>query len=624
MKTRQKNAYKKIFKWIAGISAVMLVVATAVLYPQETQALTGDGSGGTITHVGNYTIHTFTSSGTFNPGPYVSKVEVLVVGGGGGGGGVIGGGGGGGGVVYNSSITVTPNTNYTVTVGAGGNGGKGWQGDAGSTHPGSNGGSSSFNGVTALGGGGGASSAAAKTGSSGGGGGFGSVAGASGTSGQGHSGGTSSDSGNKGAGGGGAGANGSASGTYTTSDGSCSTGQPGSGWVCRNGGWLPPDHPGLGYGGAGGAGVANSISGSSVYYGGGGGGGVRYAYGNGGAGGAGGGGAGSNVTTGAVGGTNGLGGGGGGAGYNTDSGSLTGGKGGSGVVIIKYSNIFGAISANPTTCVASGGSSTCSSAITWSTYNWPSGQVSLVKQSVNGGSEYVFSCSGQGTTNVNGTFTKGNTYVLKLYQSQNWTTCPAGQALGPALATVTVTATAGPSCTSATPDGDWTTATTGTRQVFANGVANASDVYFPTWSGTTSAEQDDIVWYHLGNGVTNLGGGTWRADVNLANHPGLGTISTHVYLYSAATGQVFCDSANATRLNTGTVQVNSNTSTTWTVTCSLTNPTCPNITQSTASTSQTYTGKPYSNWTLTPATKPGYDYQVDGCAINTPCTKTLN
>jgi hypothetical protein len=250
--------------------------------------------------------------------------------------------------------------------------------------------------------------------------------------------------------------------------------------------------------------------------------------------------------------------------------------------------------------------------------------VALVKESANGGAEAVFSCSGQGSNGVNGNFTPGITYVLKLYRSANSSTCAAGTATGAALASITVTAAAGPTCTSATPDGDWTTATTGTRQAFANGVANASDVYFPTWSGTTAGDQDDIVWYHLGSGVTNVGGGTWRADINLANHPGLGTISTHVYLYSAAAGQVFCDSANAVRLNTGTVQVNSNLGTTWTVNCDLTNPTCPNINQTTSSTSQSYTTKPYGNWTITPATKPGYDYQVDGCAVNTPCTKPLN
>jgi len=55
--------------------------------------------------------------------------ELLVVAGGGGGGGSQlwqyggGGGGGGGGVIYVSSVTITKNTSYTITVGGGGNGG---------------------------------------------------------------------------------------------------------------------------------------------------------------------------------------------------------------------------------------------------------------------------------------------------------------------------------------------------------------------------------------------------------------------------------------------------------------------------------------------------------------------
>ncbi|HEV8677525.1 MAG TPA: hypothetical protein VN701_01705, partial [Candidatus Paceibacterota bacterium] len=83
--------------------------------------------------------------------------------------------------------------------------------------------------------------------------------------------------------------------------------------------------------GAGGAGIANSISGSTAYYAGGGGGGAWTAGANNGAGGIGGGGAGG--TSSVVNGSNGTantGGGGGGA-Y-----SSTGGTGGSGIVIVSY------------------------------------------------------------------------------------------------------------------------------------------------------------------------------------------------------------------------------------------------------------------------------------------------
>jgi len=82
-------------------------------------------TGGNITNHGPYTIHTFTSSGTFTPS-FSGEVEVLVVAGGGAGGAggsnVSGAGGGAGGLMYNSSIPVTSGTNYTIVVGAGGAG----------------------------------------------------------------------------------------------------------------------------------------------------------------------------------------------------------------------------------------------------------------------------------------------------------------------------------------------------------------------------------------------------------------------------------------------------------------------------------------------------------------------
>lgn len=88
-------------------------------------------TGGTVTTVGNYRIHTFTSSGTFT----VSKsmtVEVLAVAGGGGG--AVGndcsagaGGGGSGEAIVNFPLAVNPAT-YTITVGNGGASGTPWSG----------------------------------------------------------------------------------------------------------------------------------------------------------------------------------------------------------------------------------------------------------------------------------------------------------------------------------------------------------------------------------------------------------------------------------------------------------------------------------------------------------------
>ena len=263
-----------------------------------------DATGGTVTYTGEYTVHTFTSSGTFTVNSGSRDIEYLVVGGGGGGGGSngAGGGGGGGGVVSGTGLSVTSQV-YTVTVG---NGGVGSGPTAGS---GSKGGDSSFGSlVTATGGGGGGgyngtSTTAPGSGGSGGGGGSsgtGSFTGASGTSGQGYAGGNGLSTGTvtdqAGAGGGGAAATGTAS-----------TGASG---------------------GNGGSGVSNSISGTAVVYGGGGGGGKRSTE-VAGTGGNGGGGNGGLAGAGA-GGTDGLGGGGGGGG------AAAGGNGGSGIVIVRY------------------------------------------------------------------------------------------------------------------------------------------------------------------------------------------------------------------------------------------------------------------------------------------------
>lgn len=98
-----------------------------------------------------------------------------------------------------------------------------------------------------------------------------------------------------------------------------------------------------------------------------------------------------------------------------------------------------------------------------------------------------------------------------------------------------------PTCSSATPDGDVTTANSGIRRVYANGVGNATSVLFPTWSAVSG--QDDLVWYP---GI-NAGGGTWYADQNLASHPGLGDIYTHVYMFNANYANQWCDSANFIR-----------------------------------------------------------------------------
>ena len=226
----------------------------------------------------------------------------LVVAGGGGAGSAFGGGGGAGGYQA-STTTLNPTLSYTVTVGAGGAGAN--------SSIGVQGGNSQFGTLTAsVGGGAGAGGGAGGAGGSGGGagsyGGAPTFAAALGTAGQGNNGGQNTGSANYGTGGGGGA--GAVGGTGTTT-----------------------------VVGAGGVGLASSISGTSTYYAGGGGG----AGGTGfittpGSGGNGGGGAGGNTST-FVGnpGTANTGGGGGAGAYNGSS-WFIGGSGGSGVVIISY------------------------------------------------------------------------------------------------------------------------------------------------------------------------------------------------------------------------------------------------------------------------------------------------
>ena len=80
-----------------------------------------NGTGGlTFNKASGHREHRFVSSGTFQVSQG-GNIEVLMVGGGGGGGAnAYSGGGGGGGVYYNGAHVVSSNTNYTITIGAGG------------------------------------------------------------------------------------------------------------------------------------------------------------------------------------------------------------------------------------------------------------------------------------------------------------------------------------------------------------------------------------------------------------------------------------------------------------------------------------------------------------------------
>jgi len=99
-------------------------------------------SGGTKTTVGAYTVHKFTSPGTFTVSTgSAGDVEVFMVGGGGAGGSDSGGGGGGGEVLIGTNISYSPGP-YAVVVGEGGEGAASYVPDStpapdwGSTHGG--------------------------------------------------------------------------------------------------------------------------------------------------------------------------------------------------------------------------------------------------------------------------------------------------------------------------------------------------------------------------------------------------------------------------------------------------------------------------------------------------------
>ena len=329
---------------IAGVSGSFEGYATALSLDGQTLASasileasgTIIGIGGSISTIGGYIIHSFTTTGTstFRPA-FNGSVEVLIVGGGGGGARNLGGGGGGGGVIWIPSVNVSVDTSYTVVVGAGG----------ASETKGNN--SSVFDASAA---GGGAGGRLYDTGGSGGSGGGAPgaqwVVASGGTSTgntlgpnsgyiYGYSGGRTTTIRNgaiKGAGGGGAGGIGADTPTSILGD----TGQTGAG--------------------SGGVGIVNAILGSNYYWAGGGGGGayIDQSGGWGGLGGGGGGGGNSgggiggilafNNNNGANGGTgNNSSGGGGSGGANTGGGgggaaygTGLGGTGGSGIVVIRY------------------------------------------------------------------------------------------------------------------------------------------------------------------------------------------------------------------------------------------------------------------------------------------------
>ena len=313
--------------------------------------LTTNREATTITYVDStqgWVASSGTNYGTVNLDTIPYTADFLVIAGGGGGGwvnsnsnGTGGGGAGGyrnsystetsgGGGSSETELTLSGGTVYTITIGAGGAGGRDDNGERGITGSDSSISGSDITTITSNGGGGGGTQPVGKTtgltGGSGGGG-CDTGAGGSGTTNQGYAGGGSAGSPPARGGGGGGGAG--AVGTTGTSSA----------------------------GGAGGAGLASSITGSSVTRAGGGGGGSVNSTS--GAGGTGGGGSGSINAVGGAGTAN-TGGGGGGSGSTASAPHPTyyGGAGGSGVVILRMltSNYSGVTTGSPT--VSTSGSDT--------------------------------------------------------------------------------------------------------------------------------------------------------------------------------------------------------------------------------------------------------------------------
>ena len=100
-----------------------------------------------------------------------------------------------------------------------------------------------------------------------------------------------------------------------------------------------------------------------------------------------------------------------------------------------------------------------------------------------------------------------------------------------------------PSCTGVTPPTQVTSALSGTLDLNAYGIQNATSVQFATWSEVNG--QDDLVWYP----GTNLGGGTWKASVDLARHrpgqPDYGPFNVHVWMFGDT--NLICGGSGFTR-----------------------------------------------------------------------------
>ena len=188
----EDNTNNSVDVWIK-LPSIPTTSTTVYMYYGNPSAtaydnLSGLVTGGKVTMIAGYRVHTFINNGNFTAGPLTSAESLIVAGGGGGGSsqtsGGGGGGGGAGGLIYNASFSMTQDQILAVAIGNGGA-----PGTAGANQSGNNGENSSLGSFVAIGGGGGGKqSVNGNNGGSGGGGGYNSYTtiryGGSGTSGQ--------------------------------------------------------------------------------------------------------------------------------------------------------------------------------------------------------------------------------------------------------------------------------------------------------------------------------------------------------------------------------------------------------------------------------------------------------
>src|SRR3989344_4373683 len=101
----------------------------------------------------------------------------------------------------------------------------------------------------------------------------------------------------------------------------------------------------------------------------------------------------------------------------------------------------------------------------------------------------------------------------------------------------------------ATPDNYNVTVGSGNiHPIYVNGVQNADSVRVAVWSDFNGQDAGDFRWYT----AVYEGSNRWRADVNLNNHragsPNYGAFSAHAYMNGPGGNDVFCDTANFTRV----------------------------------------------------------------------------